>query len=72
LRKKWPNMKGYAKACIGGAAAVEHPFFFNWAAGEISLFDFFSTTELRRSAAGCGAGMAGNYYKRIYMDNKLR
>jgi hypothetical protein len=72
LRKKWPDMKGYAKACIGGAAMVEFPMFYNWAAGEISLFDFFSTTELRRSAAGCGAGMAGNYYGKIRMDNKLK
>jgi hypothetical protein len=27
------DMKGYSRACLGGAAAVEYPMFYNWAAG---------------------------------------
>jgi hypothetical protein len=69
LRKKWPKMKGYSVACLGGAALENKSIFIN-AFGELEWPSF--DTHLRRTAAACGLGMAGLWTKRFVFDRKPR
>jgi hypothetical protein len=70
LKKKWPDMKPYTRACLGGAAVAEEDTILRIAAGE--ALDLSWETELRRSAAGCGLLMAGTAAGRILVDRRLK
>jgi hypothetical protein len=69
LRKKWPNMKGYSVACLGGAA-LENKSIFIDAIGELEWPSF--DTHFRKTAAGCGYGMATFWAGKYYFSRTLR
>jgi hypothetical protein len=73
MRKKWPDVKGYSKACLGtagtesGVSAVA-----DWAAGEFDISMESFVTELRRAAVWCGVGMAARASGIIVVSRKLK